>query len=292
MLSLPAGGYRVRKATGPGVRREIELCYRGIPSRYMVRLWPGTADADTPETAYAPDWASDQGERYDHHHRDRRGRVSHLHVRARGRHPVQPVPRPRRGTPAVPHRNAVDLPRGPRGGRQGDRPGESALDRLQPFRAGRVRVPQSLARGGAGRGRREQPRGRDGVPGRLCRAPAARRFHFCATPHLPHGWDAAMLFEETERVLFCSDLLHQLGDVEAATGNSVTERFRETLTNYQQGPMAQYMPWTPHTGTHLARLAALNPRVCATMHGAAYEGDGAQAMTEVGEVMREVYAPV
>ncbi len=123
-------------------------------------------------------------------------------------------------------------------------------------------------------------------------ATGARRFRFCATPHLPHGWDAAMLFEETERVLFCSDLLHQLGDVEAATGNSVTERFRETLTNYQQGPMAQYMPWTPHTGTHLARLAALNPRVCATMHGAAYEGDGAQAMTEVGEVMREVYAPV
>src|SRR6056297_2752617 len=120
----------------------------------------------------------------------------------------------------------------------------------------------------------------------------ARRFHFCATPHLPHGWDAAMLFEETERVLFCSDLLHQLGDVEAATGNSVTDRFRETLTAYQQGPMAGYMAWTPDTGTHLARLAALAPRVCATMHGSAYEGDGAQAMTEVGEVMREVYAPV
>lgn len=117
----------------------------------------------------------------------------------------------------------------------------------------------------------------------------ARRFHFCATPHLPHGWDACMLFEETERVLFCSDLLHQLGDVEDATGASVTDRFRETLTRYQQGPMAGYMPWTPDTEAHLARLAALTPRVCATMHGSAYEGDGARAMLEVGEVMREVY---
>ena len=41
------------------------------------------------------------------------------------------------------------------------------------------------------------------------------RFRFVPTPHLPHGWDAGVLFEETERVLLCSDLMHQLGDVEA-----------------------------------------------------------------------------
>ena len=35
------------------------------------------------------------------------------------------------------------------------------------------------------------------------------RFRFVPTPHLPHGWDAGVLFEETERVLLCSDLLHQ-----------------------------------------------------------------------------------
>ena len=40
------------------------------------------------------------------------------------------------------------------------------------------------------------------------------RFRFVPTPHLPHGWDAGVLFEETDRVLLCSDLLHQLGDVE------------------------------------------------------------------------------
>ena len=28
------------------------------------------------------------------------------------------------------------------------------------------------------------------------------------TPHVPHGWDAGMLFEETHRTLLCSDLFH------------------------------------------------------------------------------------
>ena len=32
-----------------------------------------------------------------------------------------------------------------------------------------------------------------------------RRFPYVRTPHVPHGWDAGMLFEETGRTLFCSD---------------------------------------------------------------------------------------
>ena len=37
------------------------------------------------------------------------------------------------------------------------------------------------------------------------------------TPHLPHGGDAGVLFEETERTLLCSDLFHQIDDVEPLT---------------------------------------------------------------------------
>ena len=40
------------------------------------------------------------------------------------------------------------------------------------------------------------------------------RFRYCRTPHLPHGWDAGVLFEETQKTLLCSDLFHQNGDVE------------------------------------------------------------------------------
>ncbi len=32
------------------------------------------------------------------------------------------------------------------------------------------------------------------------------RYRLVHTPHLPHGWDAGMLFEETQRILFCSCL--------------------------------------------------------------------------------------
>ncbi|MFN0141082.1 MAG: MBL fold metallo-hydrolase, partial [Pyrinomonadaceae bacterium] len=46
-------------------------------------------------------------------------------------------------------------------------------------------------------------------------------YRFITTPHLPHCWEAAMLFEETQRTLFCSDLFHQLGDVEARTESDV-----------------------------------------------------------------------
>ena len=31
-----------------------------------------------------------------------------------------------------------------------------------------------------------------------------RRFRFISTPHVPHGWDAGVLFEESERILFVS----------------------------------------------------------------------------------------
>ncbi len=114
------------------------------------------------------------------------------------------------------------------------------------------------------------------------------RFRFLQTPHVPHGWDAGLLFEETERTLLCSDLFHQTGDVEPRTEQDVVGRFRETLLAYQHGPFADYLPYTPMTEPTLARLAALSPRTLATMHGAAFVGDGTQALTDLAQVEREI----
>jgi hypothetical protein len=36
------------------------------------------------------------------------------------------------------------------------------------------------------------------------------RFRFYRSPHIPHGWDAGVLFEETRKTLFCSDLFRTL----------------------------------------------------------------------------------
>jgi flavorubredoxin len=119
----------------------------------------------------------------------------------------------------------------------------------------------------------------------------SHRFRFRHTPHFPHGWDASMLFDEKSGVLFCSDLFHQVGDVEAITESSVIERFRNTLLSYQQGPLANYMPYTPLTQKHISGLAELKPSVCAIMHGSTFVGDGASALMELNTVMKEVFDP-
>ena len=114
------------------------------------------------------------------------------------------------------------------------------------------------------------------------------RFRMLLTPHVPHCWEASLLFEETQGTLFCSDLLHQNGDVEPSTSGDVVGRFKQTLVEYQQGLFANYMPYTPYTESTLQRLAALKPRTLAAMHGSTFVGDGAKALTDVAQVLKEV----
>ena len=113
-------------------------------------------------------------------------------------------------------------------------------------------------------------------------------FRFLHTPHLPHCWEAGLLFEENNRTLFSSDLFHQLGDVDALTQSSVIERVRETFLNYDATPLAGYMPYTRQTESNLQKLIDLKPATIAAMHGSSYSGDGARALSELGEVMKEV----
>ena len=114
------------------------------------------------------------------------------------------------------------------------------------------------------------------------------RYRLLHTPHLPHGWDAGMLFEETQRTMFCSDLFHQVGDVEPSTEVDVIGRFREALTQYQSGPLRNYMSYTPKTERFLAEMAALKPKTLAAMHGSAFVGDGEKALLDLGPVLREL----
>ena len=115
-----------------------------------------------------------------------------------------------------------------------------------------------------------------------------RRFRFAQTPHVPHCWEAGMLFEETTGMLFCSDLFHQNGNVEPFTESDVIDRSRKTLIDYQAGPFANYMPYTKHTDGIMQGLAALKPRTIAPMHGSAFTGDGGKAIRDLAGVMREL----
>jgi flavorubredoxin len=113
-------------------------------------------------------------------------------------------------------------------------------------------------------------------------------FRLLATPHVPHCWEASVLFEETTSTLFSSDLFFHWGDAEPITTSDVVERFRTNLVTDQQGPFANAYPYTSQTEATLKRLAGLKPKTMAVMHGSSFSGDGEQALTDLASVMREV----
>ena len=115
------------------------------------------------------------------------------------------------------------------------------------------------------------------------------RFRFCRTPHLPHGWDAGLFIEDTRRTLFCSDLFHQNGDVEPLVSADVVGRSRQSLLEAQKGLLAEYVPYTPLTGTQLDGLAALQPATLAVTHGSSVSGDGTRAVLALKAALAEVY---
>ena len=114
------------------------------------------------------------------------------------------------------------------------------------------------------------------------------RFRYCSTAQLPHGWDAGLLFEETQKTLFCSDLFHHEGDVEAITDIDLTDRVRDAIRKMQAGPLANYIPYTARTDGILQTLADLKPKTLAIMHGSSFTGDGERALRGLAVTMREV----
>jgi len=110
-----------------------------------------------------------------------------------------------------------------------------------------------------------------------------------STPHLPHGWDAGVMFDETDATLFCSDLFHHFGDVAAVTEGDILGRVREAMRLMQSGPLIGYMPYTCHTDPLLRRLAELKPRTLAVMHGSSYTGDGGKALCDLAGLVREAF---
>ena len=115
------------------------------------------------------------------------------------------------------------------------------------------------------------------------------RFQAVRTPHLPHGWDASVLFEETQKTLLCSDLFHQVGDVEPLTTADVVGRSVVAMRAYQSGVLADYAPYTPYTDQLFHKLAALRPERLAIMHGSSFDGDGARALMDLAAGFKEVF---
>ena len=100
----------------------------------------------------------------------------------------------------------------------------------------------------------------------------SHRVRHVDTPHVPHGWDARVLHEETTGTLFCGDLFSQVGDGAALTSDDIVEgaSFAEDIFG------ATCL--TPQTAPTMRSLADLAPTTLAVMHGSSYSGDGAAAL--------------
>jgi len=96
-----------------------------------------------------------------------------------------------------------------------------------------------------------------------------KRLRYLATPHVPHGWDAGLLYEETTGTLLCGDLFTQLGDGPAVSDDSPMEPAIAAEGTFGYSSLA------PATVPTVQRLAELEPTTLALMHGPAHRGDGA-----------------
>jgi flavorubredoxin len=114
-------------------------------------------------------------------------------------------------------------------------------------------------------------------------------YHFIRTPHLPHGWDAGIMFEETNRTLLCSDLFHQNGDVVNLTDKDILGEYKNAILEYEKGPLMGYTPYTNNTSKLLNTLAELKPKTLAIMHGSSFNGDCQKALTDLNLVMKEIW---
>ena len=97
------------------------------------------------------------------------------------------------------------------------------------------------------------------------------------TPHVPHGWDAHVMFEETTRTLFCGDLFTQVGDGPAITGADVVEP--AAVAEEMFGATCL----TPATAPTIRGLAELEPTTLAIMHGSSYSGDTGKALLALAD---------
>ncbi len=107
-----------------------------------------------------------------------------------------------------------------------------------------------------------------------------RQMRWIYTPHVPHGWDCGVLFDESTKTLLCGDLFTQPG----AGMPPVTESEVLTASETMRGMMDYYAHAT-NTSAILERLAQLQPETLACQHGSAYRGDGAGLLRELSAVV-------
>jgi flavorubredoxin len=104
-----------------------------------------------------------------------------------------------------------------------------------------------------------------------------RKIRYIDTPHVPHGWDAGVIFEETTHTLFCGDLFTRLGDGPALTSTDIVEPAMEAEDFFALTSLG------PTTAPSIRGLASLKPKTLALMHGSSFAGDTVAAINALAD---------
>jgi flavorubredoxin len=104
-----------------------------------------------------------------------------------------------------------------------------------------------------------------------------KRVRYIDTPHVPHCWEAGVVYEETTGTLLCGDLFTHLGDGPAVTNSDIIgpaiaaeDMFHSTSIGAATAPT-------------IRKLAALKPRTLGLMHGSSFSSDCAGALNALAD---------
>jgi flavorubredoxin len=94
-----------------------------------------------------------------------------------------------------------------------------------------------------------------------------KRVRWIDTPHVPHAWESGLMFEEVTGTLLTGDLFTAAGDGPALTRDNIVEAAARTEEMFKASAL------TPQLAPTIRRLAALQAKTLAVMHGSCFAGD-------------------
>ncbi|MEU5419615.1 MBL fold metallo-hydrolase [Streptomyces sp. NPDC001407] len=108
-----------------------------------------------------------------------------------------------------------------------------------------------------------------------------KRVRRLETPHVPHGWDAGLMYEETTGTLLCGDLFTRIGDAPALTESEIVGPALAAEDVFGASCL------TANTAPTMRELAALEPTTLGLMHGPSYAGNCGQALRDLAAAYEE-----
>lgn len=103
------------------------------------------------------------------------------------------------------------------------------------------------------------------------------RVEWIDTPHVPHGWEAGVLFDHETQTLLCGDLFSCYGDFAPTTSDDIVGPAIEAEDLFPS------MSLHPATGARIRGLAELDVVALGLMHGPVFTGDCRAALRALAD---------